>query len=369
MDGATEHGVTTWTSVVAGTFRRVHASSRAFLFLCALLVALLVTTGNRQPSELNQSATENQGVPSTEPPQYLQELEASVAPTQAMLEKLAPQPPHEGTHAPAPSCVAPENWVPELKNIKPDDLVIGLITSPATASKRAVKAANTWKRRSPSPVYFFGAQVGTLNATEEDKLAWTVANLHLPLEIPQVQPLPIRPGRTTHIVNETVTMFRTMLANFPDKKWYMKADDDTYINVPNLLVSLDQYFNASEDAFIGRPIIKNTLNSGGAGYILSRSALEKLLSKVDECMPEVMPRKHNGEDVLVAWCLESRFNITRTLNRGHYMCTAADVEATWRSWHPEGLIEYPVSFHWLKGEDMYLYDYLHAYATVLKIED
>jgi len=254
-----------------------------------------------------------------------------------------------------------ERWLPQLTTMKADDLVIGIITSDATV-ERVFPLENTWKGRSPAPVVIYGAGVGTIAPGDVDYLAWPVVNLHLPLRKPNVIPLPLPAGHTHTIVNETMALFRNMLVSFPDKKWYMKADDDTYINVPNLLVSLD-HFNASADLYLGRPLFKNMLNSGGAGYVLSRSAMVKLLSKVDECIQKLS--SDVGEDSLVGWCLKTYFNIEPTREAGHYISQVQHAMTLYRSEHPDGLVDYAISFHWVKPKTMYAYDYLSYYARVM----
>jgi len=69
-------------------------------------------------------------------------------------------------------------------------------------------------------------------------------------------------------------MFQWILDNGYDRVF--KADDDTYVHVPRLLVSGKEEFD-----YVGRPDQADRYNhwmQGGAGYWLSRHAMEHLVS-------------------------------------------------------------------------------------------
>ncbi|KAJ1614777.1 signal peptide-containing protein [Cryptosporidium canis] len=101
---------------------------------------------------------------------------------------------------------------------------------------------------------------------------------------------------------KTLASFEWMVENWPEKKWYMKLDDDTFVVVSSLVDELSS-FNSTDNVLIGgqiyltledSPAISNTGRSnilrwkyhgevikgirGGAGYLMS-SSLAKLFIK------------------------------------------------------------------------------------------
>ena len=73
----------------------------------------------------------------------------------------------------------------------------------------------------------------------------------------------------------------SFIAIFRDQAdWFMKADDDTYVIVENLRYLLASY-NNSQPIYFGckfKPYVRQGYMSGGAGYVLSREALNRFVN-------------------------------------------------------------------------------------------
>ena len=99
-----------------------------------------------------------------------------------------------------------------------------------------------------------------------------------------------------------------------DRKWFCHVDDDNYLNVPALLSSLVRY-NPDDDHYLGKISISRPLQiydkllkqesefffgTGGAGFCLSRSVVEKMLSR-SESISETGDRIGLPDDVTVGY--------------------------------------------------------------------
>eukprot|EP00928_Gymnodinium_smaydae_P034149 TRINITY_DN24277_c0_g2_i3.p1 TRINITY_DN24277_c0_g2~~TRINITY_DN24277_c0_g2_i3.p1 ORF type:complete len:1070 (-),score=169.34 TRINITY_DN24277_c0_g2_i3:231-3440(-) len=93
--------------------------------------------------------------------------------------------------------------------------------------------------------------------------------------------------------------------------WYMKADADSYLNVPRIIERL-KCFNPAELWYLGVPQVAHggrgpsrRFAIGGAGYILSRALLPKAATWAPFCLLQLL--QHTGgtgmEDVSLANCL------------------------------------------------------------------
>ena len=93
--------------------------------------------------------------------------------------------------------------------------------------------------------------------------------------------------------------------------WFMKADDDTYVIVENLRSMLESY-NSSQPIYFGRKFkiqdVAQGFMSGGAGYVLSREALNRFvnIALADDAQQICKTKDHTGpEDVEIGKCLEN----------------------------------------------------------------
>ncbi|GFR94993.1 glycoprotein-N-acetylgalactosamine 3-beta-galactosyltransferase 1 [Elysia marginata] len=124
-------------------------------------------------------------------------------------------------------------------------------------------------------------------------------------ELPAIG-LEVEEGRN-NLWAKTKAAFKYVYAKHRDEAdWFMKADDDTFTVVENL-----RYFlvdkSPTDPVFFGRrfkPMVKQGFMSGGAGYVLSREALTRFVTKgVDN--PEMCRMGGEGaEDLEMGRCLE-----------------------------------------------------------------
>uniref|UniRef100_A0A1B6CY54 Glycoprotein-N-acetylgalactosamine 3-beta-galactosyltransferase 1 n=1 Tax=Clastoptera arizonana TaxID=38151 RepID=A0A1B6CY54_9HEMI len=177
-----------------------------------------------------------------------------------------------------------------------------VMTSPNNHQKKAKHVKATWGKR---------CNILLFMSSENDTTLPSVG-------------LPVSEGRD-NLWAKTKEAFKYVYTNHLDSvDWVLKADDDTYVIVENLRYLLSDY-NSSEPVYFGcrfKPYVKQGYMSGGAGYVLSKEAVKRLveegLSNPSKC------RKDEGgaEDVEMGKCLE-RVNVRAmdsrdSLGRGRF---------------------------------------------------
>ena len=96
-------------------------------------------------------------------------------------------------------------------------------------------------------------------------------------------------------------------------EWFLRAEDAMYLK-PEKLLELLNCVNSSKDVYLGRPgsfranggngdgdlYTHEKYCQGGAGVVLSRSALMKLVPRLDSCLQDALTEQ---EDVELGRCL------------------------------------------------------------------
>ena len=159
-----------------------------------------------------------------------------------------------------------------------------IMTTPANLDRKATAVKETWGQRC-NKVLFFSSETNAsfptigLNTTE---------------------------GRQ-HLTAKTVQAFRHCFEHYGNQfDWFLKADDDTYMIVENLRYFLSHHDPNSLQYFGHKfkVIVKQGYFSGGAGYILSRKALELFVTK--GLSGAVKCRQDGGaEDAEIGKCMEN----------------------------------------------------------------
>merc|ERR1711862_284254 len=111
---------------------------------------------------------------------------------------------------------------------------------------------------------------------------------------------------------KTKLAFKYVYEHYREKAdWFMKADDDTYVIVENLKHMLSAY-NSSLPIYFGckfKPFVRQGYMSGGAGYVLSRKALDRFVNVAmkdpKHCSTFGQTGASGMEDIEMGWCMES----------------------------------------------------------------
>ncbi|KAL6091625.1 hypothetical protein STEG23_021001 [Scotinomys teguina] len=89
-----------------------------------------------------------------------------------------------------------------------------------------------------------------------------------------------------------------------DADWFMKANDDTYVIVDNLRWLLANH-DPEQPIYFGRrfkPYVDQGYMSGGAGYVLSKEALRRVVNRIKRNGCKPCP---SFEDVILGQCLQA----------------------------------------------------------------
>ena len=157
------------------------------------------------------------------------------------------------------------------------------MTKEENLDKKATAVKNTWAKRCDKHVFFS-----------------SFANDSFPtigLGVPE--------GRN-HLIGKSVQAFRYCYDNYgTDYDWFLKADDDTYVIVENLRFFL-AHNNPDDMIYFGhkfKVLVRQGYFSGGAGYVISRKALEVLVTR-GLSNPFLCRQDGSDEDVEIGRCME-----------------------------------------------------------------
>eukprot|EP00929_Paragymnodinium_shiwhaense_P084528 TRINITY_DN45198_c0_g1_i1.p1 TRINITY_DN45198_c0_g1~~TRINITY_DN45198_c0_g1_i1.p1 ORF type:complete len:328 (-),score=43.69 TRINITY_DN45198_c0_g1_i1:25-1008(-) len=195
------------------------------------------------------------------------------------------------------SSATPATTQPALPTVRPPQRageqhgkwpLFWVMTAPQHEDTRCREILSTWARQVPAhSLVFMGSARNRTAATHQRFFS-----------------LPVDPEKKA--LKEFLS-WRLVLQEFPDRDWYVKTDDDTYLIVGNLnryVESLD----ASLPYFLGCKFHQSGPGgfqyvSGGAGYVLSSVAAKRLAGATSNCIG--LYGSVTEGDIAIAHCLQT----------------------------------------------------------------
>ncbi|KAH3859840.1 glycoprotein-N-acetylgalactosamine 3-beta-galactosyltransferase 1-like [Dreissena polymorpha] len=257
---------------------------------------------------------------------------------------------------------------------KPRMRIMCIILTSGKALEKMNAVNKTWSKRCDKKLFMYSSAV---------KSPVSPYTIHLPV-------LESR-GHLTGKVRKTLEHIYHQCRDSFD--WILKSDDDTYVIIENLrhLLSdkdpqkaayLGYRLNAFGDNFLHLP---NGYMSGGAGYVLSSRALHDVVHKgfktgackevggeedaeMGKCLdasgvPMLSTLAEDGKETFHPQDLHTHL----TLNNDTVLREPPRQERNNGPWGESCCSRYPVSFHWVKPNEMYMFEYLIYNISVHRV--
>ncbi|KAL8607802.1 hypothetical protein ACOMHN_005357 [Nucella lapillus] len=228
--------------------------------------------------------------------------------------------------------------------------LVMVMTTPHNLATRAVHVQNTWGRRARTLLFMSSERNASfptvgLNVTES----------------------------RMHLTSKTMQAFRyAFLHHYEDADWFMKTDDDTYVILENLRYMLAAY-DPRDPIYFGHKFnttkIPQGYASGGAGYVMSKEALRRLVT-VGQKDRALCAEDGDLEDFQLGVCLlrlgvrlvSSLDDLGRTrfhcayptlFIRGHFPQWMRLLDPNTDKHGIESISDLPISFHYISANHMY----------------
>nr|CAH8832174.1 unnamed protein product [Trichobilharzia regenti] len=156
-------------------------------------------------------------------------------------------------------------------------------TIPKTHKTKAMHVKNSWAKRCTK--YLF------MSSKSDDELPTVKLNLSYP-------------ESRKHLWSKMRAILRYVYQYRNDYDYFLKADDDTFVVIENLRSVLSRQ-NPNDPFMMGYNfpyITKNGYFSGGAGYVLSREALKRIVEQAIDKHPNCPKYDEDKEDVKMSMC-------------------------------------------------------------------
>ena len=184
-------------------------------------------------------------------------------------------------------------------------LYIGLVTSHEYINTRGIAINKTWGQLATALEYYIG----------EGLTSHSLPIVSLPGTDDSYPPQ-----------KKVFHMYRYMYDHYIDQyDWFMRADDDLYVRIPELMKFLSKQ-DPNKELYLGSPArgkpedrerlkldSKELYCMGGTGVILSRALLTKLGPHLQDCLKNVVVSWN--EDVEVGRCISHKLGIQCKQNK------------------------------------------------------
>ncbi|CAF0974069.1 unnamed protein product [Brachionus calyciflorus] len=252
-------------------------------------------------------------------------------------------------------------------NVKSSKLIFCLIlTTPKSFKNGRVRTIlNTWAYKCDGLKFI--TQHLTLNSTEKNSHFEYFTERDLLLYPPG-----LILDAYSKLTDKVYRTFLSVYSKYSNYSWYLKADDDTYIemdNLNNFLMNKDPEMPVTFGHNF-RIVVKDGYHSGGAGYVLSKKAFLSLGEKLNENF--TFCPNSGVEDVDVAACLR-KLNISMGMSvdeqgKGRFLPTSinnmVEGDVSWLKHYRENIPKKDteccsdsfISFHNMSPEDMIFLD-------------